>query len=153
MTSYFEDFKKTMKGRMRIPVSLVEKHVQDLSFLVDIDFTYIQAIVPRIRWLRPLLYEIDVDEASTTITTLLAEEFDKEAKYFGTYDIVKSRVSTNLKIASSMRKNDKIIKKLKSQLGVGDDEEDVEEAKEEGPLAITQGLGGDIEGFEQEGED
>ena len=30
MPSYFEDFKKTMKGTMRIPVSLVEKHVKDI---------------------------------------------------------------------------------------------------------------------------
>ena len=114
MTSYFQDFKKTMKGRMRIPISLVEKHVQDICFLVDIDFTYIQAAIPRIRWLRPLPYEIDVDEALATITTLLAEESNKEEKYFGTYDIVKSRVSIDLKITSSMIKKDKIIKKLKS---------------------------------------
>ena len=77
----------------------------------------------------------------------MAKDFDKEAKHFGTYDIVKSRVSIDLKIESSLRKKDKIIKKLKTQLGVGDDEEDVEEeAKEEGPLAITQGLGEDVEG-------
>ena len=49
MTSYFEDFKKSMKQRMRIPVSLVEQHVHDIFFLVDIDYTYIQAVVPRVR--------------------------------------------------------------------------------------------------------
>ena len=115
--------------------------------MVDIDFTYIQAAVPRIRRLRPLPYEIDVDEASATIIELLAKDFDKGTNFFGTYDILKSRVSKNLKIASSMRKKDKIIKKLKTQLGVGDDEEDVEEeAEEEGPLAIKQGLGEDIGG-------
>ena len=108
---------------MRIHVSLVEKHVQDICFLVDIDCTYIQVVVPRIRWLRPLPYEIDVDEASVAIITLLAEDFDKEAKHFGTYDIVKSRVSTDLKIPSSIRKKDKIIKKLKIQLGLEYDEE------------------------------
>ena len=41
ITSYFEDFKKTMKRRLRIPVSLVEKHVNDVYFLIDIDYTYI----------------------------------------------------------------------------------------------------------------
>ena len=146
MTSYFEDFQKTMKGRMRIPISLAEKHVQDICFLVDIDFTYIQVEVPRVRWLRPLSYEMHVDEASIGITTLLAEDFDKEEKYFGTYDIVKSRISKNLKIVSSMRKKDKIIKKLKNQFNVEDDKENnEEEAEEEGPLAITQGLGEDEE--------
>ena len=96
MTSYFEDSRKSMKQRMRIPVSLVEKHVHDIFFLVDIDYTYIQAIVPRVRWLRPLGYELDVDQASAEITTLLAEEIEKAAKPFGTYDEVKSRVISPL---------------------------------------------------------
>ena len=104
MTSYFEDFKKTMKGKMRIPISLVEKHVHDICFLVDIEFNYIQNTLPRVRWLRPLGYEINVDEASVAITALLAEDFDKEAKHFGTYDIIKSWVDIDLKIASSIRK-------------------------------------------------
>ncbi len=55
-----------------------------------------------------------MDEALAAITTLLAEDFDKEAKHFGTYDIVKLRIDIDLKIASSIRKKDKIIKKLKT---------------------------------------
>ena len=61
MKSYFEDFKKSMKQRMRIPISLVEQHVNDICFLVDIVYTYIQEVVARVRWIRPLGYEIDVD--------------------------------------------------------------------------------------------
>ena len=41
MTSYFEDFKNTMMQRLRMPISIVEKHVNDVCFLVDIDYTYI----------------------------------------------------------------------------------------------------------------
>ena len=93
MTSYFEDFKKSKKERLKIPVSLVEKHYNDICFLVEIDYTYVQATTPRVRWLRPLGYEINVDEASTTITTLLAEEIDKSAKIFGNYDMVKPKVT------------------------------------------------------------
>ena len=139
MTSYFEDFKKSMKQRSRILVSLVEKHVNDICFLVDIDFTYIQAAIPRVRWLRPLGYEINVYEASATITALLAKEMEKEAKTFGTYDIVKSRVEIDLKIASTMKKKDKMVKKLKARLGMGDEDGDDEEEEvgEQGPLAIT----------------
>ena len=62
--------------------------------MVDIDFTYVQAIIPRVRWLRPLGYELDIDQASAAIIALLAEEVDKNAKAFGTYDTVKSRVMT-----------------------------------------------------------
>ena len=47
MTSYFEDFKKSMKQRMRISISLIEQHYNDICFLVDIGYTYIQAITPR----------------------------------------------------------------------------------------------------------
>ena len=77
MTSYFEDFKQSMKHRMRIPISLVEEHVNDIFFLVDIDFTYVQAVIPRVRWLRPLGYELDVDQASVAIKKLLVEELTK----------------------------------------------------------------------------
>lgn len=41
MTRYFEDFKKLVKQRMRILVSLIEKHFNDVFFLVDTDFTYV----------------------------------------------------------------------------------------------------------------
>ena len=61
MTSYFEDFKKSMKQMLRIPVSLVEQHVNDICFLVDIDYTYIQEVLPRVRWFKPLGYELDID--------------------------------------------------------------------------------------------
>ena len=61
MFVYFDDFKSAVKRRMRIPVSLVEKHINDICFIVDIDYTYIQAVLTRVRWLRPLGYELDVD--------------------------------------------------------------------------------------------
>ncbi|MDF3691458.1 hypothetical protein P3S59_25880, partial [Enterobacter hormaechei] len=76
----------------RIPASLVEKHTNDICFLVDIDFTYIQAVIQRVRWLTPFGYEINIDEASVAITALLAEEADKNAPHFGTYDVVRSIV-------------------------------------------------------------
>ena len=41
MTSYFEDFKNSIKARMRISISLVEQHLNDICFLVDIDYTYV----------------------------------------------------------------------------------------------------------------
>ena len=134
MTSYFEDFKKCMKKRLKIPISLVEQYINDIFFLVDIDYTYIQAIVPRIRWLRPLGYEMNIDEASTTITTLLAEEIDKSAKPFGPYDVFISKIEMELKTTSVLKKKDKLVKKLKSIFGEGtaegekdDDEEEDEE--------------------------
>ena len=81
--------------------------------------------------MRPLGYEINVDEASAAITTLLSKEIDKEEKHFGKHGIVKTRVEIDLKIASTMTKKDKMVKKLKARLGVEDDEEDDEEEAKE----------------------
>ena len=118
MTIYFDDFNNSMKNRIGILVSLVEEHVNDIYFLVDIDYTYVQAVIPRVRWLRPLRYELDVDQASIAIIKFLIEEIDKDAKHFGTYDVVKSKVVTDLKTASAVKRKDKIVKKLKKKFGV-----------------------------------
>ena len=50
-------------------------------------------------------------------------------------------------MASTLKKKDKMVKKLKAKFGEGDEEEDdeEEEVEEQGPLAITQGLGEDKE--------
>ena len=82
MTSYFEDFKMLMKERLRILVSLVEKHYNDVCFLVDADYTFVHAATPIVRWLRQLGYEINVDEASIAIIALLSKEVDKSENVF-----------------------------------------------------------------------
>ena len=73
MTSYFEDFKKSMKAKFRIPMSLVGTHANNIYFLVDTNFTYVQATVSRVRWLKALPYEVNIDETLVAITTLLFE--------------------------------------------------------------------------------
>lgn len=155
MTIYFDDFKNAMKKRMRILVSLVNQHENEICFLVDIDYTYIQAVLPRVRWLRPLGYELDVDQASATIIALLVEKMDKTTKAFGTYDTVRSRVVTELKTTIVVKKKDKLVKKIKKKFGVeetseigeveeiSEDEEEDEDELEQGPLELTQGQGED----------
>ena len=71
---------------------------------MDVDYTFVQAATPRVRWLRPLGYEINVDQASSTITTLLVEEVDTNTKVFGNYEMVKSKINMELKTASAMKK-------------------------------------------------
>lgn len=147
MTSYFEDFKKSMKQRLRIPISLVEKHYDDVCFLVDADHTYVQATIPRVRWLKPLPYEINVDEAFAAITTLLAKDIDKSATSFGNYEEAKSRITIDLKTAIVLRNKNKLVKKLKERFGEGgkeEEEDDEEEKQGQAPLELTQGLGEDL---------
>ena len=76
---------------------MVEKYYDDIFFLFDVDNKFVQSSTPRVRWLRPHGYKINVDEASTTIIALLLEEVDKSVKVFGNYEIVKSNITMELK--------------------------------------------------------
>ena len=105
--------------------------MNDVCFLVDIVYTYIQVAIPRIRWLRPPGYEINIAEASVAITTLLAEEIDKSAPHFGTYDVIRSKFDMELKTTSTIKRKDKLVKKLKAKFGEGVVEAEEEEEDDE----------------------
>ena len=140
MTGYFEDFKKSMKARYRIPTSLVQKHAKDIYFLVDTDFTYAQAALPMVRWLRALPYEVKIDETSVAIIAFLFEDIDPNVQSFGTYEEAKARITANLQTEKVERKRKKIMKKLQDKYG-GNNEEDEENEevaqKGQGPLLLT----------------
>ena len=131
MTNYFEDFKKSMKQTMRIVVSLVEQYYNDICFLIDIYYTCVQATISRVRQLRPLGYEINVDEVLVSIIAILATEVDKTTKIFGYYDVMKFKVEIELKTASKLKKKDKLVKKLKAKFGEGTGEKEEEDDEEE----------------------
>lgn len=44
-------------------------------------------------WLWPLPYEINIDEATTTITTLLDDSVDKDAETFDSYETTKVKIN------------------------------------------------------------
>ena len=96
-----------------------------------------------------------MDQASATITAFLIEEIDKVSKPFGTYDVVKSRVETDLKIASIVKRKEKLVRKIKKRFGVdieivGAPAEE-EDEHGQGPMKLTQSLGEDKEeGAEEE---
>lgn len=140
MTSYFEELKKTLRGRSRIPVSLVEKHLKDVCFLIDTNFTYVQSIKPRVRWLRPLPYGVTVDDTFAAIISLLAEDVDAKRPYFGTFLEEKARINMNIKVSVVGKKKDKLMKKLEDKFG-----EKEEKKAKGGPLQLTQGKGEDEE--------
>lgn len=82
MDKYFDDFKKKMKNKMRIPKSVVHHYFDDICFMVDTNFTYAEEILPRVARLRPMKYKVNVDE----VTILLYEEIDKNAEPFRNYE-------------------------------------------------------------------
>ena len=49
---------------------------------------------------------------------------------FGTYDVVRSKVDMELKIASTIKRKDRLVKKLKAKFGEGAIEAEEEEDEE-----------------------
>ena len=120
-----------MRKRLRTPLALVEKDYDDICFHVDVDYTFVQVFIPKLRWLRLLGYEINVDEAFAAIIALLVEEVDKTTKVFGNYEMVNSKITMQLKIASSLKEKEMIVKKLKDKFGESFKEEKEEEEDDE----------------------
>lgn len=123
-----------MRKRSRIPISLVDKYYKEIYFLVDTDYTYAQEVIPRVSWIIPLPYEVNIDETTTSITALLAKEIDKTATHFGTYEEAKAKITMGLKSTIVERKRKKIVKNI---------EEMLKGEEVDAPLELTQGLGED----------
>ena len=97
--------------------------------------------MPRVIWLRPLGYEINIDEVLVTIIALLTEEVDMTTNFFGNYDVVKSKVEVELKIASTLKNKHKMVRKLNAKFGEGtgeNDEDDDEEEEVQGQEPISK---------------
>ena len=98
MDNYFEIFKEKMKKRFRIPPKLVEDYKNDICFMVDYDRVYIQAFIPRVEWVKPLPYEINIDEARDIIKALINEPNDPKLPCFGNYEEEKKRIELSIKL-------------------------------------------------------
>ena len=61
MENYFEFFKEQMDNRFWIPPKLVEDYKDDVCFMVDHDRVYIQTVTPRVAWVKPLPYEVNIN--------------------------------------------------------------------------------------------
>ena len=66
--------------------------------MVDHNKVYIQVVISRIVWLKPLPYEVNIDEAKNIIEALINEPIDPNAPHFGTYDEAKARIKLAIKI-------------------------------------------------------
>lgn len=56
--------------------------------MVDSDKVYIEAVKPRVASVKPLGYEVNIDETKDIIEALVNEPVDPKATYFSTYDDV-----------------------------------------------------------------
>ena len=91
---------------------------------------YIQAVRPRVAWVKPLPYEVNFEEAKDIIEALVNELVDLKIPIFGTYEEAKRRIELSIKILQALSRGKKMAVKLKSV---------------EGPLMITKGKGKDEE--------
>ena len=127
-----------MNNRFWIPPKLVEDYKDDIFFMVDCDRVYIQVVLPRVAWVKPLPYEINIDEARDIIEALINEPVNPNLPNFGTYDEAKKRIELSIKIPQAINRGKKRMTKLKTV---------------EGPLMLTEGKGGDDEKEESKKEE
>ena len=51
--------------------------------MVDYDKVYIEEVKPRVAWVKPLPYEVNIDKARDIIEDLVNEPFDPKLQYLG----------------------------------------------------------------------
>ena len=81
--------------------------------MVDCDKVYIQAVRPKVAWVKPLPYEVIIDETRDIIEALVNEPVDPKLPVFGTYEEAKSRIELSIKIPQAISRGKKRVAKLK----------------------------------------
>ena len=138
MDNYFEVFKEKMNNQFKIPPKLVEDYKDDVCFMVDYDRVYIQTVRPRVAWVKPLPYEVNIDETKDIIEAPVNEPIDPKLPIFVTYDEAKKKIELGVKIPQALSRGKKRVAKLKTVVG---------------PLMITEGKGEDEEEPDDEEEE
>ena len=77
---------------------MVEDYKDDVCFMVDYDKVYIQVVKPRVVWVKPLRYEVNIDDTKDITKALLNELVYPKATYFGTFDEAKARIELEIKL-------------------------------------------------------
>ena len=81
-----KSFQMEMKKRYRIPPSLVEKYKQDIFFMVEIDFTCMEAVIPRMKFIEPMGYEMSMELIEGYVQIILQSKIDTSCPRWGTYE-------------------------------------------------------------------
>ena len=63
-------------------------------------------------WVKPLDYEVNIDDTKDIIEALLNESIDPKATHFGTYDKFKARIELEIKLPQAVSKGKKRIEKI-----------------------------------------
>ena len=79
---YFQD---KMKERYMIPPVLVEKYKDELCFMVETDFACMDAVVPRVKFIEPMGYEMSDELIKGYTQIILHSKFDSECPRWEAY--------------------------------------------------------------------
>lgn len=85
-TLVIKTFQNQMKKRSRIPQAIVEKYKNEICFMVETDFTFIEAVESRVEFIDPLGYEVLEVEVEEYVNKLLKCKLDVNNSRFGSYE-------------------------------------------------------------------
>ena len=87
----------------------MEDYEKNICFLVDYDKVYIQAIRSRVEWVKPLDYEVNLDDMKNIIEAPLNEPTNPKATYFRMYHEEKARIELEINLPQVVNKGGKRI--------------------------------------------
>ncbi|GLJ41042.1 hypothetical protein SUGI_0849690 [Cryptomeria japonica] len=95
-----------------------------------------KAAIPRVAWVKPLPYEINIDEARDIIEALINEPAIPNTPAFGTYDEAKARIELEKKLPKATTSTKR--KAAKTEETEEESEEETETSKKKGKVVITK---------------
>ncbi|GLJ43345.1 hypothetical protein SUGI_0900360 [Cryptomeria japonica] len=95
-----------------------------------------KAAIPRVAWVKPLPYEINIDESRDIIEALINEPAIPNTPAFGTYDEAKARIELENKLPKATTSTKR--KAAKTEETEEESEEETETSKKKGKVVITK---------------
>ncbi|GLJ37933.1 hypothetical protein SUGI_0771840 [Cryptomeria japonica] len=92
--------------------------------------------IPRVAWVKPLPYEINIDEARDIIEALINEPTIPNTPAFGTYDEAKAKIELENKLPKATTSTKR--KAAKTEETEEESEEETETSKKKGKVVITK---------------
>ena len=77
---------------------MVDEYKDEIGFLVDYNQVHIQVVRLGLAWVKPLPYEVNIDETRDIIEAIKNELVDPKATYFRTYEEAKIGISIEIQI-------------------------------------------------------
>lgn len=104
-----DSFQEEMKQRYRISPILVDKYKDELFFMVEIDFTCMEVVVPQVKFIEPMAYEMSEELIEGCAQIIHHSKFDSKCPRLGTYIEKMREFKTSQIIKDSNKKEEKVI--------------------------------------------